>query len=62
MTLGELIALKQSIDVYKILLFKAEVPITLGKETFETWSSKLETEQKKLSKFILDNEGKDLIL
>lgn len=29
MTLGELIALKQSIDVYKILLFKAEVPITL---------------------------------
>lgn len=62
MTLGELIALKQSIDVYKILLFKAEVPVTLGKETFETWSSKLETEQKKLSKFILDNEGKDLIL
>lgn len=62
MTLGELIALKQSIDVYKILLFKAEVPITLGKETFETWSSKLETEQKKLSKFILENEGKDLIL
>lgn len=62
MTLGELIALKQSIDVYKILLFKAEVPITLGKETFETWSSKLETEQKKLAKFILDNEGKDLIL
>lgn len=46
MTLGELIALKQSIDVYKILLFKAEVPVTLGKETFETWSSKLETEQK----------------
>ncbi|MGN8884636.1 hypothetical protein [Ligilactobacillus salivarius] len=62
MTLGELIALKQSIDVYKILLFKAEVPITLGKETFETWSSKLETAQKKLSKFILENEGKDLIL
>lgn len=62
MTLGELIALKQSIDVYKILLFKAEVPVTLGKETFETWSSKLETEQKKLSKFILENEGKDLIL
>lgn len=62
MTLGELIALKQSIDVYKILLFKAEVPVTLGKETFETWSSKLETAQKKLSKFILDNENKDLIL
>lgn len=62
MTLGELIALKQSIDVYKILLFKAEVPITLGKETFETWSSKLETAQKKLSKFILENEGKNLIL
>ena len=61
MTLGELIALKQSIDVYKILLFKAEVPITLVKETFETWSSKLETAQEKLSKFILDNEGKDLI-
>ena len=61
MTLGELIALKQSIDVYKILLFKAEVPVTLGKETFETWSSKLESEQEKLSKFILDNEGKDLI-
>ena len=61
MTLGELIALKQSIDVYKILLFKAEVPVTLGKETFETWSSKLETEQKKLSKFILDNEGKNII-
>ena len=37
MTLGELIELKQSIDVYKILLFKAEVPVTLGKETFETW-------------------------
>ena len=53
MTLGELIALKQSIDVYKILLFKAEVPVTLGKETFETWSSKLETAQKKLSKFHL---------
>lgn len=62
MTLGELIALKQSIDVYKILLFKAEVPVILGKETFETWSSKLETAQKKLSKFILENEGKDLIL
>lgn len=62
MTLGELIALKQSIDVYKILLLKAEVPVTLGKETFETWSSKLETAQEKLSKFILDNEGKDLIL
>ena len=62
MTLGELIALKQSIDAYKVLLFKAEVPVTLGKETFETWSSKLETEQKKLSKFILENEGKDLIL
>ena len=61
MTLGELIALKQSIDAYKILLFKAEVPITLGKETFETWSSKLETEQKKLSKFILENEGKNII-
>lgn len=61
MTLGELIALKQSIDVYKILLFKAEVPVTLGKETFETWSSKLETAQKKLSEFILENEGKDLI-
>ncbi|MGK4046372.1 hypothetical protein AB0X62_02025 [Ligilactobacillus salivarius] len=61
MTLGELIALKQSIDVYKILLFKAEVPVTLGKETFETWSSKLETEQEKLSKFILDNEGKNII-
>lgn len=62
MTLGELIALKQSIDVYKILLFKAEVPVTLGKETFETWYSKLESAQEKLSKFILDNEGKDLIL
>ena len=62
MTLGKLIALKQSIDVYKILLFKAEVPVTLGKETFETWSSKLETAQEKLSKFILENEGKDLIL
>lgn len=62
MTLGELIALKQSIDVYKILLFKAEVPVTLGEETFETWSSKLEAAQKKLSKFILDNENKDLIL
>ena len=61
MTLGELIALKQSIDVYKRLLFKAGVPVTLGKETFETWSSKLETAQEKLSKFILDNEGKDLI-
>lgn len=61
MTLGELIALKQSIDVYKILLFKAEVPVTLGKETFETWSSKLEVTQEKLSKFILENEGKDLI-
>lgn len=62
MTLGELIELKQSIDVYKILLFKATVPVTLGKETFETWSSKLETAQKKLSRFILENEGKDLIL
>lgn len=62
MTLGELIALKQSIDVYKVLLFKAEVPVTLGKEAFETWLPKLETAQKKLSKFILDNEGKDLII
>lgn len=62
MTLGELIALKQSIDAYKILLFKAGVPVTLGKEIFETWSSKLEAAQEKLSKFILDNEGKDLIL
>jgi hypothetical protein len=61
MTLGELIELKQSIDVYKILLFKAEVPVTLGKETFETWSSKLEAAQKKLSNFILENEGKNII-
>jgi hypothetical protein len=61
MTLGELIALKQSIDVYKILLFKAEVPVTLGKETFETWLPKLDAAQKKLSNFILENEGKDII-
>mgnify|MGYP000013794438 CR=1 FL=1 len=61
MTLGELIELKQSIDVYKMLLFKAAVPVTLGKETFETWSPKLEAAQEKLSKFILDNEGKDII-
>ncbi|MCF2622978.1 hypothetical protein I6E16_02260 [Ligilactobacillus salivarius] len=61
MTLGELIALKQSIDVYKILLFKAEVPVTLGKEAFETWLPKLEAAQEKLSNFILENEGKDII-
>ena len=61
MTLGELIALKQSIDVYKVLLFKAEVLVTLGKETFETWSSKLESAQEKLSNFILENEGKNII-
>ncbi|MBM6707776.1 hypothetical protein H5984_03270 [Ligilactobacillus salivarius] len=61
MTLPELIELKQSIDAYKILLFKTEVPVTLGKETFEAWLSKLEAVQEKLSNFILENEGKDII-
>lgn len=62
MTLGELIELKQSIDVYKILLFKARVSVTLGKETFETWLPKLEAAQERLVNFILENEGKDIIL
>lgn len=61
MTLPELIELKLSIDAYKILLFKTEVPVTLGKETFEAWLSKLEAVQEKLSNFILENEGKDII-
>lgn len=61
MTLGELIELKQSIDVYKMLLFKAAVPVTLGKKTFEAWLPKLDAAQKKLSNFILENEGKDII-
>lgn len=62
MTLGELIELKQSIDVYKILLFKAGISVTLGKETFETWLPKLEAAQERLVNFILENEGKDIIL
>ena len=61
MTLPELIELKQSINAYKILLFKTEVPVTLGKETFEAWLPKLEAVQEKLSNFILENEGKDII-
>ncbi|MYU71982.1 hypothetical protein FYM97_08965 [Lactobacillus salivarius] len=61
MTLGELITLKTDISAYKILLFQGGVPVDLGKENFEAWLPKLEAAQEKLSSFILENEGKDII-
>lgn len=61
MTLGELIELKKKIEVYKSILFEDEVKILSQEERFEFWMPKLEDAQKKLSNFILENEGKDII-
>lgn len=61
MTLGELIELKKKIEVYKSILFEDEAKILSQEERFEFWLPKLDAAQKKLSNFILENEGKDII-
>ncbi|NGG72713.1 hypothetical protein G5T04_08535 [Lactobacillus salivarius] len=61
MTLSELIELKEDINVCKLMLFKEEIT-TIPQETrFKIWLPKLESAQEKLSNFILENEGKDII-
>lgn len=61
MTLSELIELKEDINVCKLMLFKEEIT-TIPQETrFKIWLPKLEAAQEKLSKFILENEDKDII-
>lgn len=61
MTLGELIELKKKIEVYKSFLFEDEVKNLSQEEIFEFWLPKLDAAQEKLSNFILENEGKDII-
>ena len=61
MTLSELIELKKKIEVYKSILFEDEVKILSHEEKFELWLPKLDAAQEKLSSFILENEGKDII-
>lgn len=61
MTLPELIALKKEIDFYKDILFIEEVRILSSKDKFELWLPKLDAAQEKLSNFILENEGKNII-
>ena len=61
MTLPELIELKKKIDVYKLLLFKDDVQAFSYDKRFKLWMPKFEDAQKKLSNFILENEGKDII-
>lgn len=61
MTLPELIELKQNIDVYKQLLFREEMIATPQETRFKIWMPMLEDAQEKLSNFILENDGKDII-
>lgn len=61
MTLPELIELKKKIDVYKLLLFKDDVQAFSYDKRFKLWMPKLDAAQEKLSNFILENEGKNII-
>ena len=61
MTLPELIELKQKIDVYKHLLYGEAMTVTPPETKFGIWLSDFEDAQEKLSSFILENEGKDII-
>ena len=61
MTLPELIELKKKIEVYKSILFEDEVKILSQEERFKFWLPKLDAAQEKLSNFILENEGKNII-
>lgn len=61
MTLPELIELKQKIDVYKHLLYGEAMTTTPPETKFSIWLSDFEDAQEKLSNFILENEGKDII-
>lgn len=61
MTLPELIELKQKIEVYKHLLYGKAMTVTPPETKFNIWLSDFEDAQEKLSNFILENEGKDII-
>ena len=61
MTLPELIELKKKIDIYKDILFIEKVRILSLEDKFELWLLKLDAAQEKLSNFILENEGKNII-
>lgn len=61
MTLAELIELKKKIEVYKSILFDDEVRILSMQEKFDFWLPKLDAAQERISNFILENEGKDII-
>lgn len=61
MTLPELIELKKKIDIYKDILFIEKVRILSLEDKFELWLPKLDAAQEKLSNFILENEGKNII-
>lgn len=61
MTLPELIELKQKIDTYKHLLFGEAMTVTPPETKFKIWLSDFEAAQEKLSNFILENEGKNII-
>lgn len=61
MTLPELIELKQKIDVYKHLLYGEAMGVTPPETKFSIWLSDFEDAQEKLSNFILENEGSDII-
>lgn len=61
MTLPKLIELKQNIDVYKHLLYGEAMTVTPPETKFKIWMPMLEDAQEKLSNFILENEGKDII-
>ena len=61
MTLPELIELKQKIDVYKHLLYGEAMGVTPLETKFNIWLSDFENAQERLSNFILENEGSDII-
>ena len=61
MTLPELSELKKKIDIYKDILFIEKVRILSLEDKFELWLPKLDAAQEKLSNFILENEGKNII-
>lgn len=61
MTLPELIELKQKIDVYKHLLYGEAMGVTPPETKFNIWLSDFEAAQEKLSSFILEHEGSNII-
>nr|UWG78184.1 MAG: hypothetical protein [Bacteriophage sp.] len=53
--------MKQKIEVYKHLLYGEAMTVTPPETKFNIWLSDFEDAQEKLSNFILENEGKDII-